>query len=103
MLRTTSISVGVLLAALSQPAVSETIYIPVGEQAPDKQALQRPERGMRSATVLERFGEPMSMTAPVGDPPISRWVYEDFTAYFEHDTVIHSVLRFTPEVPQPEP
>lgn len=99
MSRTLSIAACALLGVLALPLHGETILIPVGEQAPEKQALPRPERGMRSAAVLERFGEPMSMTAPVGDPPISRWVYEDFTTYFEGDTVIHSVLRFTPKAP----
>lgn len=99
MSRTLSIAAGALVGALTLTVHGETIYIPVGEQAPEKQALPRPERGMRSAAVLERFGEPISRTAPVGEPPISRWVYEEFTTYFEGDAVLHSVLRFTPKAP----
>jgi hypothetical protein len=29
----------------------------------------------------------------VGDPPITRWVYDRFTVYFENDRVIHSVVH----------
>jgi hypothetical protein len=29
----------------------------------------------------------------VGDPPISRWVYDHFTVYFEYDKVLHSVVN----------
>ena len=74
----------------------EVIEIPVGAQGGARAALPRPERGMSSDTVLARFGEPISITAPVGEPPISRWTYADFTVYFEGDTVIHSVLPHTP-------
>jgi len=74
----------------------EVIEIPVGAQGGARADLARPERGMSSDTVLARFGEPISMTPAVGDPPISRWTYADFTVYFEGDTVIHSVLPHTP-------
>ena len=44
------------------------------------------------AQVLERFGEPLQRLAPVGDPPITRWVYERFIVYFEHDITLHAVV-----------
>jgi hypothetical protein len=39
------------------------------------------------------FGKPNEMLAPVGDPPITRWVYDRYTVYFEYSYVIHSVLN----------
>ncbi len=48
-----------------------------------------PSRGMNMQTVKSRFGEPAQTTPAVGEPPITRWLYDDFTVYFEHDRVIH--------------
>jgi hypothetical protein len=93
-----------LVIGVSVPAVAaeyavtgyEQIDIPLGAQGGARAALPRPVRGMSEQAVLAQFGEPLSMTPPVGTPPISRWHYPDFTVYFEHRTVIHSVLRPTP-------
>jgi hypothetical protein len=41
--------------------------------------------------VKEVFGEPQKRTPAVGEPPITRWIYKDFTVYFEYDRVIHAV------------
>ncbi|MDH3545592.1 MAG: hypothetical protein OEN22_00730 [Gammaproteobacteria bacterium] len=53
----------------------------------------RPTRGMTEASVQARFGSPVSREAAVGDPPISRWHYQDFIVYFEYDRVIHAVTK----------
>jgi len=53
----------------------------------------RPTRGMTQAGVESRYGSPASVKAPVGDPPITRWEYSNFVVYFEHDKVIHTVLK----------
>ena len=53
----------------------------------------RPMRGTTQAQVESKFGSPVSKKAAVGDPPISRWEYQDFTVYFEYDRVIHAVLK----------
>src|SRR5690554_745684 len=50
-----------------------------------------PERGMTQDAVRAKFGAPKRQVAPVGNPPISRWVYDDFTVYFEGSISIHSV------------
>ena len=50
-----------------------------------------PQRGEVAESVLARLGEPTKKHPPVGNPPISRWVYEDFTVYFEDTYVIHTV------------
>lgn len=52
-----------------------------------------PERGITKTAVRERLGEPQRKVPAVGDPPISRWVYDRFTVYFEHDRVLHSVTH----------
>jgi hypothetical protein len=88
-------------AGAPDSAHAEVIHIPVGQQAPDKQDLPRPVRGMSKAAVMEQFGLPESQASPVGDPPISSWRYPHYTVYFESDTVIHSVLTHTPRVSLP--
>ena len=53
----------------------------------------RPERGTTQAQVESKWGAPTSKVAAVGEPPISRWEYPGFTVYFEHDRVIHAVIK----------
>jgi len=53
----------------------------------------RPTRGMTQTSVESKYGSPSSAKAPVGDPPITRWEYTDFVVFFEHDRVIHAVLK----------
>ena len=68
----------------------ESIQMPLSEKVNDI-AYPMPKRGMHKNKVKKQFGEPTKMVAPKGKPPISRWVYGDFTVYFESDWVIHSV------------
>ena len=53
----------------------------------------RPTRGMTQTSVQSRYGSPDTVVAPVGDPPITRWVYADFVVFFEYDKVIHAVVK----------
>ncbi len=50
-----------------------------------------PGRGMSMAEVERGFGQPDAVRGPVGAPPITRWIYEGFTVYFDQSHVIHSV------------
>ena len=49
--------------------------------------------GLTKSDVEQRYGRPNERRAPVGEPPISRWLYDDYSVYFEHDLVIESVLN----------
>jgi len=51
----------------------------------------QPIRGTNSHNVFLKFGSPYQELKPIGNPPISRWVYDHFTVYFENDKVISSV------------
>jgi hypothetical protein len=85
-----------LLLALqaATPAFAETLSTNTGDPAA---AGDRPNRGSTMATVQGRFGEPSNRHATVGNPPITRWDYPQFSVYFEHDRVLHTVLlRSTP-------
>src|SRR5690606_33823124 len=52
-----------------------------------------PRKGMTQDAVRSQFGTPEKQLPAVGNPPISRWVYEDFTVYFEGNVTLHSVLH----------
>ena len=82
-----------ILCCLSLPVVAEEIIIPVGQQAVEKQSIERPKLGNTQDQVRERFGDPQDWTDTVGEPPISSWEYQDFVVYFEHNLVLHSVLK----------
>lgn len=75
----------------AQTTHADEVSIPVGQQG-QKQSTDRPKSGVSKAQVKRQFGEPRSSRGAVGNPPISSWNYENFTVYFEHDRVIHSVL-----------
>lgn len=52
-----------------------------------------PERGQDQSTVETRFGAPLRIEGPVGEPPITKWVYADYIVVFEYDRVLHTVQR----------
>ena len=52
-----------------------------------------PRNGLSMADVEQRFGEPVERSGAVGEPPITRWTYDDYSVYFEHNLVIESVLH----------
>ncbi len=83
----------VLLLALLAPTalLAETLTIPVGSQGSDLDERNLPHKGESKRSVLERFGLADEEHAPVGQPPITRWDYREFSVYFEYDHVINSV------------
>lgn len=79
---------------------ADTLQIPLGEQGATTGPL--PQRGELRRSVLERFGLADEEHPAVGQPPISRWDYRDFSVYFEYDHVVDSVRhhrRHTEEQP----
>jgi hypothetical protein len=82
------------LVGLSAPAVAGDVLL-IDAVARNQQAAEHsvPAPGLSMQQVEQRYGAPAQMLAPVGDPPITRWVYDDFIVYFEYDRVIHSVVR----------
>ena len=77
-----------LLAGGALPAGAEVLTVPPGEESAQATI---PQRGMSMTEVQRLFGEPQQKVAPVGEPPIARWVYGEYTVYFEHQYVIHTV------------
>lgn len=85
-----TLSLLALLLATMGTASAETLKMDGASAAAND---GRPTRGMTQAGVESKFGSPSSVKAPVGDPPITRWEYNNFVVFFEHDRVIHAVLR----------
>jgi hypothetical protein len=80
-----------LLLALgaATPALAETLNTDTGNPAA---AADRPNRGSTMSQVESRYGAPTNRHAAVGNPPITRWDYPQFSVYFENDRVLHAVL-----------
>lgn len=89
-----SLSVGLMA---SNEAYADVIQIPVASQANDLQSIPRPERGSSKEQVLAEYGDTVNIIDSVGQPPISRWEYQDFYVVFESNFVIHSVLKHRPK------
>jgi len=47
--------------------------------------------GLNEAQVRQRLGEPDKVIPAVGNPPISQWIYPNFTVYFERHLALHAV------------
>ena len=80
-----------LIFSLNMSARAEDIKIPVGQQG--SADLRMPSRGDAKIDVLDRFGLADEEHAAVGEPPITRWDYREFSVYFEGNRVINSVTH----------
>lgn len=95
--------IGALLAPLllaAAPAQADTLLI---ERVEAAREIELPQRGRTMSQVEARFGAPMEKRGPVGGdrpqhPPITRWVYPQFSVYFEHQHVIDAVLNRASEL-----
>lgn len=72
--------------------IEEDVNPGTSERAPRRSDVRVPTRGMDKENVRNIFGEPNREHAPVGDPPITRWDYADYSVFFEYDKVLHSVI-----------
>ena len=53
----------------------------------------QPARGLSMEKVESMYGAPESRVPAVGNPPITRWDYPTFIVFFEHNIVLHSVVK----------
>ena len=78
-------------ATVPEQAEPQTEPQPLKAQTPSSYSVNLPGRGMSMTDVEKRFGEPVTKVEEVGQPPITRWIYNDFTVFFEYQYVIHSL------------
>lgn len=90
MMKLRIVSAIALLAAFGAMANAEAVNMSGATAGSDA---GRPTRGMTQASVESKYGNPVSVEAPVGEPPISRWIYADFVVFFEYNKVIHAVIK----------
>lgn len=83
----------VALLGISGGAHADTLDMQGTEFAARFESGNKPSRGMTQQRVEANYGTPVTRRGAVGDPPISRWDYENFVVYFEYDKVIHAVAK----------
>ena len=87
-------------------AQAETLLI---DRVDMEKSLPLPDRGLSMSDIEARYGAPMDKMEPKGGqkpqwPVIHRWVYPEFTIYFEKSHVIDVVARkATPVETGPKP
>lgn len=82
----------ILSASLATPALAEVLIMPNGH--PEAAHLtKQPHRGMTMKQVLKAFGKPVKRLPPVDKPPVTRWIYPQYTVYFRDQYVIHTVVH----------
>ncbi len=86
----------VLGCLLAGTVTADVLEMPTREQAVsggETVLRELPAKGMSMREVEQRFGAPVEKRDAVGNPPITRWIYDTYTVYFEHQYVVHAVLN----------
>ena len=96
-----TIFLATLLCGASFSLSADVLLIDVLNKEPVNSAtgVLRPVNGQSMALVRTQYGEPDKTYATVGKPPVTRWNYDQFSVYFEHQLVIHSVLNKPAKAP----
>jgi outer membrane usher protein len=104
-----SIALGLLVLTIAAAAIlapGDEEHKPQASPPPVRVAAAAPDmpvRGMDMLNVAHIFGTPLTRMPPVGDPPITRWVYPGYIVYFERNLVLKSVVRRdAPDLRPPE-
>lgn len=90
------------LALATGPAKADVLATPEENPAATSPApASLPAKGVTMSAVEKKFGAPREKHAPRGGgspkhPPITRWDYEGFAVFFEHDKVVDAVIPGRP-------
>jgi hypothetical protein len=79
-----------LLLINSGPALADVLLVDSIQSAPQ---IQTPRNGLTMSQIRQQFGSPKTELPAVGEPPISRWEYDGYSVFFEHDLALHSVVH----------
>jgi len=86
----------IAFALISMTAIVPSVHAADAPPEPEKVMINTkikiPTAGMTMKQVEKAFGPPAKKLDPVGKPPITRWMYDQFTVYFEKQYVIHAVV-----------
>lgn len=72
------------------PVLADVLLMEGIQSAP---AIDAPRNGITMAQVRQHYGNPVTEHPAVGEPPITRWDYQGYSVFFEHDLVLHSVIH----------
>lgn len=87
---TNRLAVLFLACAFTTPVFGDVLLI---DELRERMLRDLPRNSLSMDAVESRYGQPQEKRAPVGDPPITRWLYDDYSVYFEYQLVIESVLH----------
>lgn len=79
-----------LIGMMSIAVAGDVLLI---EKVEQRMLRDLPANGLSMSQVEERYGSPRDKRPAVGEPPITRWTYQDYSVFFEHDLVIESVVH----------
>ncbi|GAC1457352.1 MAG: hypothetical protein PVSMB6_15810 [Steroidobacteraceae bacterium] len=84
--------IAALLCGCAAASVATADTVVVNDQVQVREShTPTPHRGSTMSAVEKQFGAPATRHPTVGQPPITRWDYNGFAVFFEHDRVIHAV------------
>lgn len=86
----TTVFLLIIVFAMTWSAQADVLLI---DRVEAKAGTNMPQKSATMTQVRAQFGDPVSERAAVGEPPITRWEYNDFIVYFEHQYVITTVLK----------
>ncbi len=92
------LSIALGTAVLAAPALAQRADTLLIDRASATADINAPRRGASMGQVEAQYGSPDQKLEPRGGqqpqwPVIHRWVYPQFTVYFENSHVIDTVLR----------
>jgi hypothetical protein len=83
----------VLITLLTLLTGSVTADVLILDEVRQASRMNLPTNGQTMEQVEAKLGSPQKRHQAVGDPPITRWDYDRYSIYFEHDRVLSAVLR----------
>jgi hypothetical protein len=90
-MKASSLSLALMLTSLWGTAATAETMVVDDQVVVRPTTVELPARGQTMSAVEARFGAPQTRHATVGTPPITRWDYAGFSAFFEHDRLIDAV------------
>jgi hypothetical protein len=78
------------------PASADVLLV---DSMPASASTSTPASGVNMPQVRQQYGDPLtehpsvSVSGGPSQPPITRWDYDSFSVFFEHDRVVHSVAH----------
>ncbi len=82
-----------LLPIMLVPATANADVLLIPDVETSDTRPEFPQNGLSMSTVQQQYGEPLIKHPAIGEPPITRWEYQDFTVFFENDKVITAVQK----------